>query len=180
MWWLIAILSAMSISPKPPRRPSTGRSPSPVVRAAIVNAAQRHGVPIGLLMAFADLESGFNPLAEGDSGWVKRSNNYLANVLGNKRISSNPYRGDPTLWHSYGLFQLLAPYHTGPTEDPRRLLDPHVNADRAAAAIRRYLDASGNDPWRARMRFVGLTDSSPNLATARDRFVTAAKKWGVS
>lgn len=123
----------------------------------IREAADRHGVSRRIALAFAWCESRFNPAAEGDLVWHERHAGalYRKHVLHNPRLQSNPARLEPEVWHSYGLFQLLAPYHVLPLEHPRVLLDPVINADRGTAAIATHLERANGEVLAARFSYVG-------------------------
>jgi soluble lytic murein transglycosylase-like protein len=153
---------------------SSAKKPGPVVtiksksaqrlamEAVISAAADKHKIPRAVALAFAQVESAFNPNAEGDLHWheIDNGSRYRALVLQNAKLAHNPARLEPQAWHSYGLFQLLAPYHVLPTEHPRALLDPLVNADRGCAVIARYLKQTGGDIAAARLLFTGASKAS--------------------
>lgn len=127
------------------------------VRTIIREAADRHAIRRRIALAFAWVESRHDPTLEGDIGWHLRKSGalYHRHVLGNADLACNPARDQPDQWHSYGLFQLLAPYHVRPLEHPRRLLDPHVNADRGCEAIAHLLLRTSGDVQRARFGYIG-------------------------
>lgn len=125
------------------------------MRDLIARVAREKGVPVNVALAFAWIESRLRPNAEGDRQWAfKRAAKYRELVLDAPRFAQNPWRTDAARWHSYGLFGLLAAYHTLDNEDPRRLLDPQVNAERGIAEIARLLRKHGT-PSAARLAFVG-------------------------
>lgn len=153
------------------------------MRALITRVAQQHGVPVPIALAFAWLESRFDPTAEGDKQWAfKRPDKYRSLVLDSARFANNPWRTEAARWHSYGLFQLLAPYHTKPDEDPRALLDPETNAQRGIATIANLLEQHDGDPIAARLAFAGALKLGPEtqamlgkrLREALDRFQETA------
>lgn len=135
--------------------------------ALITRIAVKHGVPVPVALAFAWLESRFNPTAEGDLQWAfKRPDKYRELVLNAARFKDNPWRTDADRWHSYGLFQLLAPYHSLADEDPRKLLDPEVNAERGIKTIANLLKKHDGDPVRARLAFAGALNLGPDTQLA--------------
>ena len=85
----------------------------------------------------------------------------------NPRFAHNPAREDPTAWHSYGLFQLLACWHAQPEQHPRALLDPATNAELGVRFIRSLLNATAGDIGAARIRYVGLPLVGEHTATQR-------------
>jgi soluble lytic murein transglycosylase-like protein len=137
--------------------------------ALIIRAADRHNVPLDVALAFAWCESKFVPTAEGDLGWAARDGGrrYQRSVLNSPRLKFNPGRDNPDCWHSYGLFQLLACFHTGDTDHPSSLLDPERNADLGCRFIASLLHRTGGDPENARLMFVGLP--LEGASTAADR-----------
>lgn len=139
-------------------------------------AADRHGVERRVVLAFAWIESRWNPSAEGDLIWHERSGGalYRRHVLNNARLARNPARLEPDVWHSYGLLQLLAPYYVEPTEHPRVLLDPVINADRGAGAIARLLARAHGDVLAARYLYVGGGIGGSLLAPAQRFLVREA------
>jgi len=153
----------------------------------IARIARDRGVPPHVALAFARVESNFNPRAEGDLDWGRRKGGelYRRLVLSRPEFSGNPARLDPDAWHSYGLFQLLAPYHVRPLEHPAELLRPELNAIRGVELIKRLLARTGGDPVAARLAYVGCgTDGSLcPAATAqrvRDRIVPELERWRLS
>lgn len=168
------------------RKPSTPkqRAPTADVLQAIVMAARKYSVPPYVALAFVDCESGFNEHAEGDIDWPFRRGGelYKKHVLGSPALANNPGRHDPAVWHSYGLFQMLAAYHVKPTEHPHALLDPKVNADRGCALIANLLKRSGGDIERARLAYTGAGFDGEKVAPevalrTRERIRTALRKW---
>ena len=125
------------------------------LEARIRAEAARQGVPAHVALATAWVESRMNPDAEGDLRWHENVDRYRAKVP-----ASNPYASLPKLWHSYGLFQLLAPYHVQANESPLVLLDPQINIERGVKHLARLLDAS-NDLDEVRLRYVGGMKLSP-------------------
>ncbi len=161
---------ATDLTPEPPSPPRPLTSAQVV--ALIRREAAAQGVPPAIALAFADIESRLNPNAEGDLNWHERDNGarYKKHVLANKRLAKNPARLEPQAWHSYGLFQLLAPWHVDADEHPRSLLDPSVNARKGVAAIKQALKQAKGDPYGARLAYVGcgVDGSACDAETARD------------
>lgn len=125
------------------------------IRDLITRIARAQGVPVDVALAFAWLESRFDPRREGDRQWAfKRASKYRELVLDAPKFAANPWRTDAGRWHSYGLYQLLAPYHTLADEDPRKLLDPQINAERGIAEIRRLYQRY-HDANAVRLAYVG-------------------------
>jgi hypothetical protein len=137
-----------TIPPKPPM---------PEVLSFIRSAAIKHKVSPVVALAFADIESGLNPRAEGDLGWAARKGGslYRKHVLNNPRLAQNPALHDTSAWHSYGLYQLMAAHHVGAKEHPTELLDARVNADRGVAFIAKLMTRAQGDTRRARLAYVG-------------------------
>jgi hypothetical protein len=141
---------------------------NPAIVAIIRAAADRHGVPRQVALAFAWCESHLIASAEGDTSWHLRNDGalYRVKVLDNPRFRSNPARNIPHVWHSYGLYQLLACYHAQPDEDPRALLRPELNAERGVLEIGRLLHLARGDARAARLKYVGCGFSGSNCADA--------------
>lgn len=129
------------------------------IRAIITKIAQKYGVPPIVALKYAWLESKFNPNAEGDKEWNKGPM-FEKVVTKNKKFAKNPYRNDPSVWHSYGLFQLLAPYFVKGEESPRVLFDPQINTERAMIKIATALKMAGGDDRKARIIYAGASKSS--------------------
>lgn len=128
-----------------------------VMRALIRVEARRQGVPEHVALAFARVESNFDPLAKGDLEWHKDRARYERVVP-----YSSPFFDQPKLWHSYGLYQLLAPYHLSDwTEDPRVLYDARTNAQRGIATIKRLLTRYAGSVDKARLAYTGALKASP-------------------
>jgi hypothetical protein len=187
----------VSPSPAPnPWQPVTVPAlvPSPIpadkaaIAALIAEEARAQGVQPLVALAFADAESTLDPSAQGDKDWAFRSGGalYRKNVLENPHLARNPYRNDPTLWRSYGLFQLLAPYHVLETEHPAVLLDPRVNARRGVKAVRNALIRSGGELYRARRTYAGCGPGSSceqnqaRLTQIDSRWAQFLRKWGIA
>lgn len=180
-WALLAMatLAGLAWTETPMQRGKATEHESADMRALITRIAREHGVPAQVALAFAWLESRFNPRAEGDLQWpFKRPDKYRELVLEAPRFAHNDFRGDPTRWHSYGLFQLLAPYHVTGAEDPRILLDPEVNATRAMRTLRALLKKHEGDAARARLDFAGASKlSASTQATLRARLRAALERF---
>lgn len=127
------------------------------IREIIVRSADRHGIPRRAALAFAWIESRFDPDAEGDLEWHEKRDGrlYRTHVLRAARFAQNPARSDAKCWHSYGLFQLLACYHCEGHEHPSALLDPELNADRGCRMIARLLRRANGDIRSARLAYIG-------------------------
>jgi len=155
-----AVFAALAAAALTNRRDTTMRAsstPDPKVLQTVREAADRHNVPRQVALAFAFCESRLNPNAEGDLEWHEKRGGslYTSLVRDAVKFEHNPARLVPAAWHSYGLFQLLAPYHVKPMEHPRVLLNPAVNADRGCAEIRRLLTRAKGDVRSARLAYVG-------------------------
>ena len=154
----------------------------------IAAEASAQGVDPRVALAFADAESGLRPEAQGDLDWPYRNGGelYQKHVLGNPALLRSPYRGDPSVWHSYGLFQLLAPYHVLELEHPAVLLDPRINTQRGVRAIRTALERSGGELYQARRRYAGCGPGSgcernaSLLAHVDGRWSQMLHKWGLA
>ena len=154
------------------------------VQTLIRSEAARHSVPVALALAVAELESRFNPSAEGDKLWHTKQGGALYRKLvhDEPRFAANPARLEPEAWHSYGVFQLLAPYHVQPHEHPRVLLDPKVNISRGVRFLASLLKRAEGDPYAARLAYVGcgFDGGKCSLQTAnevRQRLSSALSKW---
>lgn len=170
MYALAALLIA-ALAMGGARRKRTSMKPGPKpdahaeIRELIRAAARRNGVPERLALAIARAESGFNPRAAGDLKWWEDAARFERVVP-----KSNPFRTQRPLWHSYGLFQLLAPYHVVGPEDPRVLFDPGINADRGTAFLARLVKRYGD--WdRVRLAYVG------GLALSADKQREILDRW---
>lgn len=155
--------------------------PPPALVALIRREAALAGVPLQVALAFARVETDFNPNAQGDLDWPKKKPaNYR--VLVKEGRPTNPYRDQPELWHSYGLYQLHAAHHVKGDEDPRKLLDLAVNIPRAMTQIARLLQAAGGDPLEARYRYVGCGEGGAKCADSdrkriRERLLAALAEF---
>lgn len=162
------------------------REPLPKVGArraemiALVRAeALRQGVDPVLALATAETESNFNPEVPGDVQWpYKRGGElYQKHVLENPAFDSNPARLEAKAWHSYGLFQLLAPYHLQPTEHPDVLWDPKLNAERGIAYLK-ALWRKHKDVWKVRLAYAGaLQASEAEKQRVLGRFTENYEAW---
>jgi len=146
---------------KGPTRMRPVNTPSSEILPLLRAAALAHDVALPVVLAFADVESRFNPDAEGDAQWPfkvahgQSLTNWQRHVRDNPHFRDNPWREDPARWISYGLFQLLSPFHARANEDPRALLDPTTNADRGASFIATLLRRANGDAEAARLGYVG-------------------------
>jgi hypothetical protein len=155
-------------------------TPSPEIRALIEREANAQGVPPSVALAFAELESGFNPRAFGDRDWASRHPTQWREVQA--RLPDNSAISDGTIWGSYGLFGLLAAYHVGAREHPQALWDPTLNAQRGVSAIKHALRRAQGDVRAARLLYVGCgLDGSLCSASYADRVAarlqSAAQRW---
>lgn len=134
-----------------------------IIRAA----AQKHGVPEPVALATAFIESNFQADEEGDPKWHENAERFERVVP-----LDHPYKWERAAWHSYGLFQLLAPYFVGVEEHPSVLLDPRINSDRGARYLAKLLKKHGEDIDAVRLAYVGLpVDRRGELAER------VLKKW---
>jgi hypothetical protein len=166
-----------------PTKPKHNATEAAMV-ALIRRIAFERGVPEHVALAFAELESGFKPDAEGDLDWPTRRGGelYKRHVLDAARFDENPARDDPSAWHSYGLFGLLAPYWVGAHEHPRALLEPERNATLGVGYIGKLLRRHGFDPYAARLAYVGCGAdgslcSADYVQAVRTRLERAMQKW---
>jgi len=173
--------------PEDTKQQRGGSSASKVAMQALVRRlAHSLGVPAAVALAFADIESGFDAAREGDLDWPsKRPDLYRSLILDNAAFNSNPARGDARAWHSYGLFQLLAPYHVRPEEHPRTLLDPQTNAVRGITQIRALLRRAGGDVAGARLAYIGCGLDGKKCSElvqeqALARFAPVYQRWADS
>lgn len=177
-WAATSQAGAMSSSSTKPDRSERER-----MIALIRRIARELGVPAAVALAFAEVESRFNPRAEGDLQWAaKRPELYARLVRDHPAFADNPARLEPAAWHSYGLYQLLAPYHAQATEHPRVLLDPELNARRGIGYLRRLLRQTNNDVAAARLAYIGCgpdgSRCSDQVTTeALQRFAPIYQRW---
>lgn len=164
--------------------------PESEILAIIRAAADRHGVPRQVALAFAWCESRLNSRAKGDLQWSQRKMGtlYRKHVLDAPRFTANPAREHPETWHSYGLFQLLACYHVEPLEHPSVLFDPAINADRGCRQIAQLLKRTNGDVRGARLAYVGcgtsgelcsehiVSETTDRLLRALERFASEARR----
>jgi hypothetical protein len=134
---------------------TSGQGPQEAIEALIRTEAIRQGVPPHVALATAWVESRMQPNAEGDTRWHDNAERFRKSVP-----QDNPYRSIPKLWHAYGLFQLLAPYHVRGNESPLVLLDVPTNIERGVTRLRELL-AISRDLDEVRLRYVGATKLSP-------------------
>jgi len=177
---LVGIASIAVLAWKRPllRYPSTPRR---LAHQDVLTLITREAAAVGLdprvAVAFAERESRLDPLALGDAGWAAKNDNYRRHVLQNPRLASNPWRNVPSLWRSYGLFQLLAPFHVQQHEHPHVLLDPQLNTQRGVRAVRGALERSGGNLYEARRRYVGC---GPGTACTADELARIDTAWAQS
>lgn len=147
--------------------------------ALVRRVARELGAPAAAALAFAEVESGFNPGAQGDLQWPEKRPDMFRKLVTER---DNPYRHDTSLWHSYGLFGLLAPYHLLANEHPHVLLDPEVNARRGVAYLKRLLRQTNGDVAAARLAYIGCgvdgrACSSEVTEAALERFAPVYQRW---
>jgi hypothetical protein len=130
------------------------------MRNLIISVAKKYGVNPRYALAFAWIESRFDPMADGDVNWAKWDNGarYKKNVLENPKFADSPYKDNPALWHSYGLFQLLAPYYVEAKENPAVLYSPAINADRGVKRIATSLKKANGSIMQARVEYAGAAN----------------------
>ena len=155
---LLAARKATATADRPRARAAAtnGRSrpePSSEIRGLIEREAAAQGVPPQVALAFAELESGFNPRAFGDRDWASRRTKQWNDVR--RCMPNNPAIDDPSAWGSYGLFGLLAAYHVQRTEHPQVLWDAALNTRRGVAAVKHALARASGDVRSARLLYVG-------------------------
>lgn len=180
--WLALAAVGLGAMVSSRQKPTSDRAQRQRMIALVRRVARELGVPAAVALAFADVESGFNPAVQGDLNWPEKKPELFQKLVVDK---GNPYAGDKSLWHSYGLFQLLAPYHVLAGEHPHVLLDPEVNARRGVMALARLLKTTGGDPIAARLAYIGCgVDGSRCAASVRDaafaRFRPVYARWAES
>jgi len=167
-----------------PSLPATVPATTGAVQKAIVAEANRQGVNPAVALLFADVESGFQAGAVGDKNWPYRGDNWERFVLNNPRLQGNPYLMDRELWVSYGVYQLLAPFHLhyhDPMANPRSLLNLNTNVRVGVAKIKRLLSKYG-DPLAARMAYVCGSPSACSTSRAEliaSRLESKAGRWNI-
>lgn len=177
VWW------AMPEDTKQQRGKSSGGSQRDAMQALVRRVASSLGVSVAAALAFAEVESDFNPRLEGDLEWPNlKPELYRKLVLDHAAMAQNPARTDKSAWHSYGLFQLLAPYHVRPTEHPRILLDPQTNAVRGITQLRQLLRRAGGDVAGARLAYVGCGVDGSQCSVQKQeqvlaRFAPIYQRW---
>lgn len=176
----------------------TGRKghlvPRGSIQTLIATEADRQGLPRSWALAFADLESQFNPEAIGDRDWPSRPCRagrgcYEEDVLGNPVYEDNPNRERRAAWVSYGLFQLLSPFAlerairqqlVSPDAPPEALLDVDINVQLGVASIKNLFEATGGDFVEARFRAAGCADRQCDRAEViASRAAGAMDDWGI-
>lgn len=161
------------------KKPATDYSAREPMIKLVREEARRQGVAEPTALAFAEAESGFNPAAAGDLYWAdKRPELYEKLVLNNPLMAANPARLDRRAWHSYGLFQLLAPHHVRSSEHPNVLYDPKLNAQRGIAYIKALLKKHDNDIAQARLAYAGaLNANAGEQERVLTRFARIYQAW---
>jgi len=167
-----------------PALPTITPATTGAVQKAIVAEAKRQGVNPAVALLFADVESGFSQGAIGDRNWPYRGDNWERYVFNNPRLQGNPYLLDRELWVSYGVYQLLAPYHLhlyDPIANPRALLGLQTNVRLGVAKVKRLLSKYG-DVLAARLAYVCGSPSACSVdraETVASRLETKAGKWDI-
>lgn len=175
---LAAIIAAMARPSKRDiqlSRDHTERERYAEMEALIRREAGAQGVPEPVALAMAWVESGLDPEAQGDLRWHENTTKF-DNVVPH----GHPFRWDRKLWHSYGLFQLLAPYFVGPAESPEILLDPEVNATRGIRHIAKLWRRFEGDLDSIRLAYVGLptTRIDPKALKVLKKWHAALARYG--
>lgn len=176
--WLLAALG-LGVMVSSRQKQGADRAQRQRMIALVRRVARELGVPAAVALAFAEVESGFNPAVQGDLNWPQKKPELYRKLVLDKGLS---YAADESLWHSYGLFQLLAPYHVLVGEHPHVLLDPEINARRAVVALKRLLQTTGGDPLAARLAYIGCgVDGARCADEVRDaaiaRFQPIYARW---
>jgi hypothetical protein len=189
---MLALMGIASIAVLTWKRPQLRDPSAPrrIARQDVLTLITREAAAVGLdpriAVAFAEHESGLDPFRLGDAGWAEKNQgeNYRRHVLENPRLASNPWRHVPSLWRSYGLFQLLAPFHVQGNEHPHVLLHPLLNTQRGVRAVRAVLEQSGGNLYEARRRYVGCgpgtTCSADVLAHVDAAWARSLHRWGLA
>jgi hypothetical protein len=182
LWGLSAIIFHHAFMDTPKPSMSAGNpmdAKHAPIRALITASANKHGVPPSVALAFAWLESKFNPNARGDLTWHtwEGGKRFQENVLDNPKFANNPYKNQPELWHSYGLFQLLSPYFTKEMENPQVLYDPNINTERAMVKIANSLKAANGSVVHARLIYAGATKLNSQTQALLANRVNSAMKF---
>lgn len=152
------IMSAMSR--EKPANPVNDHDPDRLKMEALIRReARAQGVPEPVALATAWVESRMDPHAEGDLQWHTNDKRFESTVP-----RDNPHRWQRSLWHSYGLFQLLAPYHVKGAETPMVLLDPEINTQRGVAFLGRLLKRHAGDLDAVRLAYTGQLGSDSSMA----------------
>lgn len=175
---LLLLAAAASNRSNVDEKPQPKSTPKRDAMIALVRAeANRQGVPPPIALAMAEAESNFNPEAAGDLHWAdKRPALYQTLVL--EGLPQNPMRLDRSAWHSYGLFQLLAPHHVRATENPAVLYDPQVNAQRGVAYLKGLMRKHGDDVAQVRLAFAGALGAKPDVQEkVLTRFAQIYQRW---
>jgi len=163
----LGLLLAMARSRKNEPQERAPRTPDhSAMEGLIRREARAFNVPEPIALATAWIESKFDPTAEGDKRWHENDRRFDAVVP-----KDNPHRWQRDLWHSYGLFQLLAPYHVRKHESPLVLLDPETNANRGVAHLARLLRRHNGDLDAVRLAYTGALQAPLDV---QDRIL---RKW---
>lgn len=182
--WAALGIGAYLVSSSSTKSSRGGKPVDPAILALIRAEADRQNVPRAVALAFAAVESAFNPQAEGDLNWPTKQGGalYREHVIETARLAHNPARSDPSVWHSYGLYQLLAAYHVPAHMHPRELLRPSLNAEIGIRYIATLLRQANGDVGKARLAYVGCgldgkRCSEQTRATVLAAFAAAYEHW---
>lgn len=159
---MFLILALMMAAKTPDKKREALRN---LMRVMVRVEAREQGVPALLALATARVESHFDHDAIGDRNWHLNRSRF-------DRVVSreSPYYDQPELWRSYGVFQLLAPYHVEPGEDPRVLLDPPTNIARGVRRLKDLLSRCNGDWDAVRLAYKGIARDNPNAPRVLRRF----------
>lgn len=169
------LLAAMSQNREKPLEQPNDHDPDRArMEALIRRVARAQGVPEPVALATAWIESRMDPNAEGDLQWHTNDKRFEAVVP-----RDSPHRWQRSLWHSYGLFQLLAPYHVRGAETPLVLLDPEINAQRGVAFLARLMRRHAGDLDAVRLAYTGqLGSGSVNAQRTLQKWHAALARYG--
>lgn len=179
--WPWLVFAAVGLGAMSTKRQQPDRAQRERMIALIRRIATELGIAPAVALAFAEVESNFNPAARGDMQWAERKPELYRKLVVEK-LATNPYRHDPSVWHSYGLYQLLAPYHVQLSEHPHILLDPEVNARRGIAYLARLQRQTGGDVAAMRLAYIGCGADGKRCSeavttAALERFAPIYQRW---
>jgi len=160
-------------APKSPKRLGVDAATQKKLEDMITAEALRQGVPPSVALATAWIESRMDPNAEGDKWWHEDPQRFEAVP------KDHPDRWNRKLWHSYGLFQLLAAYHVSKTEHPEILLSPQLNIERGVRKLAKLLLRYGTNLDKVRLAYTGArTTNQTNIEATLQRWHAALRKYG--